>query len=46
MRMNNLYRCHTEDVLEKKGITWHGWHAIVFFFFFFFFFFFLKNTLS
>jgi integrase len=27
MRMNNLYRRHIEDVLEKKGITWHGWHA-------------------
>jgi len=23
----NLYRCRIEDVLEKKGIAWHGWHA-------------------
>jgi integrase len=27
MRMNNLYRRHIEDILDKKGITWHGWHA-------------------
>jgi hypothetical protein len=27
MRMNNLYRRHIEDVFEKKGIEWHGWHA-------------------
>jgi hypothetical protein len=29
-RMNNLYRRHVEDVLnvlKKRGIAWHGWHA-------------------
>ena len=27
IRMNNLYRRFIQDVLEKKGIEWHGWHA-------------------